>query len=75
MDKPEITQGGKPLFEEAERERLIEEYLTEEEVENLEKEGFNRDQIASVAKDKEMGDKQWNLIERIMYIIAWIFPP
>ena len=34
--------NNKPLFEEEEREKLIKENLTEEEVENLEKEGFDQ---------------------------------
>lgn len=70
----ETIQKKEPLFEEEEREKLIKENLSEEEVENLEKGGFNRDQIAYVAKEKASGQKFRNLLDILTEVLPWIVP-
>ena len=58
--------NNKPLFEEEEREKLIKE--------NLEKEGFSRDQIAYVAKEKASGEKFGKILDILTYLLPWITP-
>lgn len=70
----ETNLNNKPLFEEEEREKLIKENLTEEEVENLEKGGFNRDQIAWVGKEKASSEKFGKKIPIIAEILTWLPP-
>lgn len=73
--KTQKSQGNKSLFEEEERERLIAVNLSEEEVDNLLKGGFSRDQIAYVAKEKEKGNIQCDIIGGIIEILTWLIPP
>lgn len=75
MKKLEKENSGKeePLFEEEEREKLIEENLMEEEIENLTKAGYSRDQIAWVGKQRasnEKFEKKTPIISEITWILA-----
>ena len=76
MKKLEKENSGKeePLFEEEEREKLIEENLTEEEIENLTKAGYSRDQIAWVGKQKASSEKFGKKIPIIAEILTWLPP-
>ncbi len=38
------------------------------------KEGFNKDQIAYVAREKEKGERQGEILETILDILPWIVP-
>lgn len=75
MKKLEKENSGKeePLFEEEEREKLIEENLMEEKIENLTKAGYSRDQIAWVGKQRasnEKFEKKIPIISEITWILA-----
>lgn len=73
-NKKETPQINKPLVDIAEQENLIKEKFTEEEVADMLKEGFTREQIAYVAKEKIEAEKQFSIIERILYLLTWILP-
>ncbi|MEJ8738312.1 hypothetical protein WKT02_12745, partial [Erysipelotrichaceae bacterium HCN-30851] len=68
----ELPQNNEPLVKEEEQDKLINEYLSKEEVEDLMKEGFSKDQIAYVAREKEKGERQWKILEKILDILPWI---
>lgn len=72
MKKTKLPQNNEPLVKEEEQDKLIDEYLSKEEVEDLMKEGFSKDQIAYVAREKEKGEKQWKILEKILDILPWI---
>ena len=76
MKKLEKENSGKeePLFEEEEREKLIEENLMEEEIENLTKAGYSRDQIAWVGKQRASNEKFGKEIPIIAEILTWLPP-
>lgn len=64
------------LFDEGEDlDKLIAEYLTKEEAEDLKKAGFCKEQIAYVAKEKMKGEKQGKVIEKVLDILPWVMPP
>lgn len=74
MKKTELPQNNEPLVKEEEQDKLINEYLSKEEVEDLMKEGFSKDQIAYVAREKEKGERQGEILETILDILPWIVP-
>ena len=64
------------LFDEGEDlDKLIAEYLTQEEAEELKQAGFCKEQIAYVAKEKMKGEKQGKVIEKVLDILSWVMPP
>lgn len=73
-NKKETPPINKPLVDIEEQENLIKEKFTEEEVEDMLKDGFTREQIAYVAKEKIEAEKQFSIIERILYLLTWILP-
>ncbi len=74
MKKTKLPQNNEPLVKEEEQDKLINKYLSKEEVEDLMKEGFNKDQIAYVAREKEKGERQGEILETILDILPWIVP-
>ena len=83
MKKLEKENSGKeePLFERKNDEKLIEENLTEEEIENLTKAGYSRDQIAWVGKQKASSEKfgkkitynSWNFNLATTILVVYLF--
>lgn len=73
-EKTKLPQNNEPLVKEEEQDKLINKYLSKEEVEDLMKEGFNKDQIAYVAREKEKGERQGEILETILDILPWIVP-
>lgn len=74
MKKTKLPQNNEPLVKEEEQDKLINKYLSKEEVEDLMKEGFNKAQIAYVAREKEKGERQGEILETILDILPWIVP-
>ena len=74
MKKTKLSQNNEPLVKEEEQDKLINKYLSKEEVEDLMKEGFSKDQIAYVAREKEKGERQGEILETILDILPWIVP-
>ncbi|MEF2783998.1 MAG: hypothetical protein U0N20_12985 [Clostridium sp.] len=74
MKKTKLPQNNEPLVKEEEQDKLINKYLSKEEVEDLMKEGFSKDQIAYVAREKEKGERQGEILETILDILPWIVP-
>lgn len=74
MKKTKLPQNNEPLVKEEEQDKLINKYLSKEEVEDLMKEGFSKDQIAYVAREKEKGERQGDILETILDILPWIVP-
>lgn len=74
MKKTKLPQNNEPWVKEEEQDKLINKYLSKEEVEDLMKEGFSKDQIAYVAREKEKGERQGEILETILDILPWIVP-
>ena len=70
MKEKHKSQADKPL----DQSKLIEEYLSEEEVSDLLHEGFNEEQIATVAKMYKDGEKFDSFLDFITEILPWIIP-
>ncbi len=74
-NKKKVSQNKLPLTEE-EQDKLIKNYLSDEELKDLLKEGFNKEQIACVAKNHEKISKSKfpYILNLLIEIFSWIVP-
>ena len=68
MKKTKLPQNNEPLVKEEEQDKLINKYLSKEEVEDLMKEGFSKDQIAYVARERKKARDKGKFLKQF-----WIF--
>ena len=67
------SQENKPLVPEEEQDKLIEEYFSKEEVEDLLKAGYSKDKVAWVAKENKQQDLETNILGKLLKVLLDVF--
>lgn len=67
------SQENKPLVPEEEQDKLIEEYFSKEEVEDLLKAGYSKDKVAWVAKENKQQDFETNILGKLLKVLLDAF--